>query len=88
MSTESTFAVDLTIKQMDALVSAVEKPTLTQAEMAHFKEAMAAVSATWLAKARVRDCDTVEERDALTVKKINRDPGSPFKGMVDMAGGR
>jgi len=88
MPTESTFAVVLTLRQMDALVSAVEKPTLTQAEMAHFKEAMRLVSQTWVDKVRESECETSEERDAVIVKKINRDPGSPFKGMVDMAGGR
>lgn len=83
---ERRYDVDLAAAEMDAMITALERKHLTQTEMVRFKDAMNRIRAAW--------CDCLKhepvpedeaERDALTVKRINRDPQSPFRGMVSMS---
>jgi len=79
--------IKLTTAEMDALITGVERDRLTAEEMRDFKSAMQTIQAAWCeAMQEEPPPDNTDERDALIVKRINRDPQSPFRDMVDMGG--
>jgi hypothetical protein len=74
--------VDLSLQEMDALLLAVERPNFPEDQKVLFESAMEKINQAWI--------DGIKSQkgsdDDVMVKLMNRDPRSPFRGMVDMTG--